>query len=115
MRADDRSVELRFALGDMTIAALVTVRLRPTGVVFPGCEVDVVMAGAACHIMRARVKLVGLWGLLMACRAFANVPWERGARKVFHRAVVAGELIFSAGFHAWKVWPVVDLVNHHGH
>src|ERR1017187_10966240 len=115
MRTDNRSIELPFTLWDMTIGALVVVELHATRVVLPGLEVDIVVAGRAGRIMRARVILRGLRGLLVARCALANVPREGDARKVFHPDFVTGELVFPARFHTRKVRPVVDLVDHHSH
>ena len=47
MRAFDGSVEFQLALRNVTGRALVVADLRTAGMILPGCEIHVIMAGAA--------------------------------------------------------------------
>ena len=73
MRADNGSIKLVVALGNMTIAALAAIGLWSTRMVLPGGPIDVVVAGSACRVVRTSIELLGLLGLLVTSEYLAGM------------------------------------------
>src|ERR1019366_5525714 len=105
VRADDGSVELEFALGNVALGALAVVHLGQVDVVLAGGEVNVVVAGSASGAAGVGEPVIGLRSagdldIFVAKRAAPRVGGQNHGRPVGYHIVETDDLVGLAGDHA---------------